>query len=588
MNSVLKNVNTLILVLLSSLIGLTREIKAENGHEVGDHGDPVMMMFSKARFDAAQILLDLNLDQLSEANRRDFHVEVEWLKTHRAAMNLDILTSEHIWTLQENASSSCARTNVPENQRAIYLSLPLCRSSLATSGLGEAEAIRMLLHESSHHFGLYERNPEEEELARRIGVAAYKIWLEQRERREPFWSEIPSARESGLDVSPRIAHGAALTTAVKDSKWKSSLYIFGGCTEQQLPGRPGCKTLLGDGAKYEFDTQDPRSGLWQALPSNGAPSPRRNHQLTATDNPSELLLTGGCLDVGTSCSAPAEDAFILNDNGWHRLPNMPTPRARHSAVWAENRLILFGGLHNQTGRPDGAVLTRTETNTGNVSYSWQPLSPGVNFEGRFDHKTIWTGKSLIIWGGCGALRLGTCGKPLMDGFIYTPNFADRTKDQWIYIPAPGGLADRESPSVVWTGRYLLVWGGRSGTNVFSDGALIDLETIDTNWEPLPSLLPRGETGRFLHQGIWDGSRQRMLIIGGRHSTTLNPGSFSSTILSLNFKGLGQPWTWSSIQLPNAPIPQVEDSLFGVYDLALSWGGFTADGFLSGRGYVFFP
>ena len=57
-----------------------------------------------------------------------------------------------------------------------------------------------------------------------------------------------------------------------------------------------------------------------------------------------------------------------------------------------------------------------------------PFNPP--FAARFDHFSVWKGKSLIVSGRCAELGVGPCIKPLMDGFVYTPDEKDATKDVW--------------------------------------------------------------------------------------------------------------------------------------------------------------
>jgi hypothetical protein len=79
--------------------------------------------------------------------------------------------------------------------------------------------------------------------------------------------------------------------------------------------------------------------------------------------------------------------------------------------------------------------------------------------GRRQAAAVWNGKRLLIWGG----ETG----PLHSGFIPPHGLAyDPTTDRWSPLPqAP--LRGRRDPVGVWTGRSLIVWGGDPG---FADGA----------------------------------------------------------------------------------------------------------------------
>ena len=71
--------------------------------------------------------------------------------------------------------------------------------------------------------------------------------------------------------------------------------------------------------------------------------------------------------------------------------------------------------------------------------------------GRKDAAAVWTGRRLILWGG----ETGTPGSFVIPphGLAYDPE-----ADRWSPLPqAP--LRGRRDPVGVWTGRSLLVWGG---------------------------------------------------------------------------------------------------------------------------------
>ena len=77
---------------------------------------------------------------------------------------------------------------------------------------------------------------------------------------------------------------------------------------------------------------------------------------------------------------------------------------------------------------------------------------------------------------------------------------------WKVLPA-AGLAGRSEPSVVWTRKAMIVWGGEAETGVRGDGASFDLPS--ETWTPLPTapLAPRRS-----HSAVWTGTK--MVVYGG--------------------------------------------------------------------------
>jgi hypothetical protein len=88
---------------------------------------------------------------------------------------------------------------------------------------------------------------------------------------------------------------------------------------------------------------------------------------------------------------------------------------------------------------------------------------------RRDFAAVWTGAQVLVWGGTTNSGGGPPTKPESPprGYAYSP-----TTGRWSTLPqAP--LRGRMDPTAVWTGRSLLVWGG--GTQLppyrsFTDGA----------------------------------------------------------------------------------------------------------------------
>jgi hypothetical protein len=141
-------------------------------------------------------------------------------------------------------------------------------------------------------------------------------------------------------------------------------------------------------------------------------------------------------------------AAFVPAKGWHMLPSPPESRDGAGAVWDGHELLVVGG-------DDAPTVGLAYSPTSN---SWRRLAPMDS--GRAHAAAVWTGKLLLLWG-------GETGKP--GAFVIPPHGLayDPRADRWSPLPqAP--LRGRLDPAAVWTGRSLIVWGGDPG---LSDGAV---------------------------------------------------------------------------------------------------------------------
>jgi hypothetical protein len=141
-------------------------------------------------------------------------------------------------------------------------------------------------------------------------------------------------------------------------------------------------------------------------------------------------------------------AAFVPRSGWHALPALPEPRDGANAVWDGHEVLVVGG----NDAPTRGFAYDPKANR------WRRLAPMSS--GRAHAAAVWTGKHLLLWG-------GETGRP---GAFVTPPHGlayDPRADRWSPLPqAP--LPGRLDPVGVWTGRSLIVWGGDGG---FSDGAV---------------------------------------------------------------------------------------------------------------------
>jgi hypothetical protein len=139
----------------------------------------------------------------------------------------------------------------------------------------------------------------------------------------------------------------------------------------------------------------PASG-WRPLP----PLPEARDGANVVWDGTELLVVGGN-------DAPAQGfGYDPKANGWRRLAPMDSGRAHAAAVWTGTRLLVWGG---ETGSPGAFVIPPHGLAYDPRADRWSPL-PQAPLRGRLDPTAVWTGRSLLVWGGAG----------FADGAVFTP------------------------------------------------------------------------------------------------------------------------------------------------------------------------
>jgi N-acetylneuraminic acid mutarotase len=153
---------------------------------------------------------------------------------------------------------------------------------------------------------------------------------------------------------------------------------------------------------------------------------------------------------------------------------------------------------------------------------------------RQNHVAVWTGTWMVVWGGRGSTYLAT-------GGVYDPK-----TDTWSPTSTINAPTARDHHTGVWTGTELIVWGGGPGQGFpvpppVNTGGRYDPQT-DT-WTAT-SLLD-APFARVDHSAVWMGSR--MLIWGGSVSET-----HSTTYLGSGAQYDPVADAWTPIATPNAP------------------------------------
>lgn len=325
--------------------------------------------------------------------------------------------------------------------------------------------------------------------------------------------------------SPRIRH-----TAV----WTGSKMIIWG-------GNP---PYLNTGGVYDL-----LSNSWTTTSTTNAPEMRSFH--TAVWSGSKMIIWGG---GSTAVGLNTGGLYDPSQNSWTAtsISNAPGPRTQPTSIWTGSKMIVWGGC---THNGSNYIWLNTGGQYDPVANSWTETSTTNAPSGRQQHVMVWTGSKVIIWGGCdlnGAIN-----------FFQTGGVYDPANNTWTETSLTNAPTPRVSPSVVWTGSKMIIWGGGGVGGQFNTGAIYDPSSntwtaISTTNAPEP---------RIWHSAVWTGSR--MIIWGGYNS---NP----STVYNNGYAYDPVTNQWSPINTSNAPSARQYQTTIWTGNLMIVWGGAGTD------------
>jgi Kelch motif len=188
------------------------------------------------------------------------------------------------------------------------------------------------------------------------------------------------------------------------------------------------------------------------------------HGRSAAESSGVVPLSSSASVVSPSSSAPAASpsasasalnplagtAATLIADHWSQLPAAPlAPRINGVVAWTGTHLLVWGGASSWQS---DATLFADGASYDPAIKQWTTLPPAP-ISARTEMGWVWTGTSLVVFGGSGSASTDGTGDPLSDGSIYTPS-----TNSWRKLPA-APLSPRFNPQLLWTGREVLVIGG---------------------------------------------------------------------------------------------------------------------------------
>lgn len=260
--------------------------------------------------------------------------------------------------------------------------------------------------------------------------------------------------------------------------WNSKFIVWGG-----IKGDMGHHTNFG--AMLDLTTME-----WTNLTRDNAPTPRSGH--TAVIAQDSMIIWGGFSGADYLNDGAY---FNLKEQTWEAIEEPPKefpPRAYHTAIITEDSMIIWGGMNHNGPLNTGASYDfKTKT--------WNLLTNENAPIARSGHTAVWTEDQMIVWGGSGEDN-----RYLNSGAIYDPK-----NDAWIAITNKKSPRGRELHTAVWTGKEMIIWGGSGKKGLLKYGGIYNPQK--DKWKKLKT--KDKIQSRSMHSLVWTGSE--MILWGGK-------------------------------------------------------------------------
>ncbi|MDI6787396.1 MAG: fibronectin type III domain-containing protein, partial [Planctomycetota bacterium] len=389
--------------------------------------------------------------------------------------------------------------------------------------------------------------------------------------------DIDSPFATGLIAYRDLASSLNISARTKVSFWlKASDNLQGGVLSFLMAVVTGCATTVED---LSINTTL-NAGAWTfitlTLCNPALLTELKSVGLKAATDPGPVTILIDKIEASEGGTTYYNTGAIYDpsSNAWTSmsLTNAPEPRAYHSAIWTGSTMLIWGGKSTSSYKNGGVYDPLTnEWKTGwqldNLRNGSHIKTPSV----RSKHLSFWTGEGteewrnkMLVWGG--------------DGGGTTGGLYDISADIWKPISTTNAPSQRWGFSNVWTGpgsepwrTKLIIWGGYNGTAPLSDGAIYDPDA--DLWTPLS--ITSSLSARMYHTAVWTGNK--MFIWGGDGVSTAgaiyNPlynTTEPTTIIDAPTARLYQTGVWS-------------DPAKGGTDEVIIWGGSNGITFFNSGG-----
>ncbi|HEY1172661.1 MAG TPA: kelch repeat-containing protein [Verrucomicrobiae bacterium] len=313
-------------------------------------------------------------------------------------------------------------------------------------------------------------------------------------------------------------------------------------------GNLALSQTFNDGARY-----NPTTDTWTTMSSTGAPSGRNRAAMAWTGK--EMVLFGGATGAGTGTYSNTGASYNPVTDTWAPMTTTGAPGARvhHSAVWTGASVLVYGG-YNGSGHNQDCTSYSPSFNYQVIMSQWL----AENFGGYFRHQPAAAEyadpdgdgfNNLVEFDG-GSDPNSTSSVPMMGEWLQRANNTE-VPGRSIYVSA-------------WTGKELLIWGGEGFGVSYDSGARYS--PASNTWTPM-SEVDKPEN-RSQHAGVWTGTE--FIVWGGYNGAQLNSG------------GRYDPKTdtWHVMSTVGAPSARSYPAIAWTGEEVIVWGGVSNGTYLN--------
>jgi N-acetylneuraminic acid mutarotase len=299
----------------------------------------------------------------------------------------------------------------------------------------------------------------------------------------------------------------------------------------------------GDGARY-----NPATDTWTPMSSEGAPSARNRMALAWTGK--ELVVFGGATGHGESTYVNTGARYNPVTDTWVPMTTAGAPRARvhHTAVWTGASVLFFGGYYG-TGHGNECYSYSPEFGFSTVTPSWL----NEYFGGDYRHNPV-------------ALETADPDKDNFDNLAeFFGNSDPRDAGskppvaEWLKRASNDTIPGRSIYASAWSGKELLVWGGEGlGVN---HGSGARYSPASNKWTAMNNVGAPQNRSHLV--SVWTG--KEFIVWGGHNGSYLNTG------------GRYDPATdsWQATATTGAPAPRSFPAAVWTGSEMIIWGGANA-------------
>jgi N-acetylneuraminic acid mutarotase len=230
----------------------------------------------------------------------------------------------------------------------------------------------------------------------------------------------------------------------------SKLLVWGGSSNSGEPY----------GGQYDLEKK-----VWQPITTENAPQRLAGHSALWTGH--HMIIWGGYEGTHNSNRRLTRGGALYDPekNIWIKLPDdeaAPLARADHQAIWTGEQMVIFGGGGTGAGASLNATGGMLPVAPDGAVGKWQSLKSELAVD-RLGHTAVWNGEEMLIHGGK-SFRLTTFYGEVLGFNPANRSFRGTSSE---FAPTP-----RWHHTAVWTGSSLILWGGAATRGSYlSSGAI---------------------------------------------------------------------------------------------------------------------